>query len=171
MVMGVLAGSVPWFSMMVLHKKWVLLQKVDDTLAVFHTHAVAGLLGGLLTGLLAEPALCRRFLPVTNTKGTVYGGGAVQLMKQLVGALFVAAWNVVVTSIILMVIGWFTPLRMSEEELAIGDDAAHGEEAYALWGDGERYDTTRHGSVYGDHEGLMLNSGVVNGARGVTIQL
>ncbi|KAM0953193.1 putative ammonium transporter, blood group Rhesus C/E/D polypeptide, ammonium/urea transporter [Dioscorea sansibarensis] len=171
MVMGVLAGSVPWFSMMVLHKKSALLQKVDDTLAVFHTHAVAGLLGGMLTGLLAEPALCRRFLPVTNTKGTVYGGGAVQLMKQLVGASFVAAWNVVVTTIILTVIGWFTPLRMSEEELAIGDDAAHGEEAYALWGDGERYDTTRHGSVYGDHEGLMLNSRVVNGARGVTIQL
>jgi ammonia channel protein AmtB len=31
--------------------------RVDDTLAVFHTHAVAGLLGGVLTGLLATPEL------------------------------------------------------------------------------------------------------------------
>ncbi|KAJ0987654.1 hypothetical protein J5N97_006010 [Dioscorea zingiberensis] len=170
MLMGVLAGSVPWFSMMVLHKKSALLQQVDDTLAVFHTHAVAGLLGGVLTGLLAEPALCRRFLPVTGAKGMAYGGGVMQLVKQLVGAAFVAAWNVVVTTIILIVIGKFTPLRMSEEELAIGDDAAHGEEAYALWGDGERYDATRHGSVYGD-QGLIVNSRVANGARGVTIQL
>ncbi|KAF7840169.1 ammonium transporter 3 member 1-like [Senna tora] len=39
---------------------------------------------------------------------------------------------------------------MSEEELLIGDDAVHGEEAYALWGDGEKLsifseDTTHHG--------------------------
>jgi Amt family ammonium transporter len=27
---------------------------------------------------------------------------------------------------------------MSEEELLVGDDAVHGEEAYALYGDGER---------------------------------
>ncbi|KAH0973149.1 hypothetical protein GBA52_025305 [Prunus armeniaca] len=29
-------------------------------------------------------------------------------------------------------------LRMKKKELDIGDDAAHGEEAYALWGDGEK---------------------------------
>jgi Amt family ammonium transporter len=26
---------------------------------------------------------------------------------------------------------------MHEEDLEVGDDAAHGEEAYVLWGDGE----------------------------------
>ena len=40
--------GVPWFTMMILHKKSSLLMKVDDTLAVFHTHAVAGVLGGVL---------------------------------------------------------------------------------------------------------------------------
>ena len=29
--------------------------KVDDTLGVVHTHGVAGLLGGLLVGVLADP--------------------------------------------------------------------------------------------------------------------
>uniref|UniRef100_A0A453MEG1 Ammonium transporter AmtB-like domain-containing protein n=1 Tax=Aegilops tauschii subsp. strangulata TaxID=200361 RepID=A0A453MEG1_AEGTS len=55
LVMGVLAGSVPWYTMMVLHKRSKLLQRVDDTLGVIHTHGVAGLLGGVLTGLFAEP--------------------------------------------------------------------------------------------------------------------
>lgn len=169
-VMGVLSGSVPWFTMMILHKKSALLQKVDDTLAVFHTHAVAGLLGGILTGLLAEPALCRLVLPVPNTKGTVYGGGAVQLGKQLVGALFVIGWNLVATTAILLAIGRFTPLRMPDEQLMIGDDAAHGEEAYALWGDGERFDATRHAPLFLADEAMQARQ-PAGGARGVTIQL
>ncbi|KAJ6857870.1 ammonium transporter 3 member 1-like [Populus alba x Populus x berolinensis] len=117
-IMGILSGSIPWFTMMIVHKRWTLLQKIDDTLGVFHTHAVAGLLGGVLTGLFAEPELCALFLPVTNSRGGVYGGsGGIQILKQLAGVI-----NLVI------------PLRMSEEQLLIGDDAVHGEEAYALWG-------------------------------------
>lgn len=145
-VMGVLSGSVPWFAMMIVHKRWTLLQKIDDTLGVFHTHAVAGYLGGILTGLFAEPQLCALFLPVTNSRGGVYGGvGGVQFLKQIVGGGFIIGWNIVVTSIICVVIRFIIPLRMPENELEIGDDAVHGEEAYALWGDGEKYDPTKHG--------------------------
>ncbi|XP_026388193.1 ammonium transporter 3 member 1-like isoform X2 [Papaver somniferum] len=79
-VMGVLSGSIPWFTMMVVHKRCSLLQKIDDTLGVFHTHAVAGILGGVLTGLFAEPELSALFLPVTNSRGAIYGGsGGMQL--------------------------------------------------------------------------------------------
>ncbi|XP_022638787.1 ammonium transporter 3 member 1 isoform X2 [Vigna radiata var. radiata] len=121
--------------------------------AVFHTHAVAGLLGGILTGLFAEPRLSTLFLPVTNSKGGVYGGpGGIQILKQIVGALFIIGWNLVATSIICVFINFIVPLRMTEEELLIGDDAVHGEEAYALWGDGENLslykdDTTHHVTV------------------------
>ncbi|KAI8559067.1 hypothetical protein RHMOL_Rhmol04G0146100 [Rhododendron molle] len=172
-VMGILSGSIPWFSMMILHKKSSLLQKVDDTLGVFHTHAVAGLLGGLLTGLLAEPALCRLILPV-DTRGAFYGGtGGIQFLKQLVGALFVIGWNFVSTTAILLSIKLFMPLRMPEEELVIGDDAVHGEEAYALWGDGEKYDPTKHGSNVPSYaeENAMSGFGPGAKARGVTINL
>ncbi|KAK6128408.1 hypothetical protein DH2020_037844 [Rehmannia glutinosa] len=151
LIMGILSGSVPWFTMMILHKKWWLLQAIDDTLGVFHTHAVAGFLGGTLTGLFAEPVLCSLFLPVTNSRGAVYGGvGGVQFVKQVVGGGFVIGWNVVVTSIICVLIRFVVPLRMPEEELLIGDDAVHGEEAYALWGDGEKYDSTKHGGASDD---------------------
>lgn len=146
-IMGILSGSVPWFTMMVVHKRSVILQKIDDTLGVFHTHAVAGLLGGVLTGFFADPALCTLFLPVPHSQGVIYGHrrGWMQLLKQLAGGFFIIGWNVVVTSIICVVINLVIPLRMSEEQLLIGDDAVHGEEAYALWGDGEKYDATKHG--------------------------
>ncbi|OQU88100.1 hypothetical protein SORBI_3003G400332 [Sorghum bicolor] len=76
--------------------------------------------------------------PVPGLRGAFYGGGARQLGKQLAGAAFVVAWNVVVTSLILLAIS------RPDDQLMIGDDAAHGEEAYALWGDGEKFDATRH---------------------------
>jgi Amt family ammonium transporter len=178
-IMGVFAGSVPWFTMMILHKKSALLMRVDDTLAVFHTHAVAGFLGGVLTGLLATPTLLEIESPVPGLRGAFYGGGIGQLGKQLAGAAFVVAWNVVVTSLILLAIGAVMPLRMPDEELMIGDDAAHGEEAYALWGDGEKFDAARHDAArVGGGGGGMEREGSAEqrlsgfgAARGVTIQL
>lgn len=149
LVMGIASGTIPWYTMMILSRKVPLLQIVDDTLGVLHTHAVAGLLGGALTGLFAHPSLCNMFLTVPNSKGAFYGSkGGVQFLKQLVGASFIIGWNVVVTSIILLIIRVIIPLRMSEEELKIGDDAAHGEAAYALAGQGEREMTTRIGGKY-----------------------
>ncbi|XP_078166787.1 ammonium transporter 2 member 1-like [Carex rostrata] len=174
-LMGLFSGSVPWFTMMILHKKWSLLQKVDDTLAVFHTHAVAGLLGGVLTGFLALPELSSFDLPISGEKGVFYGGGLVQIFKQLIGALFVILWNIIATTAILLSVGLFIPLRMPDNELMIGDDAAHGEEAYALWGDGEKFDATRHETIV--HNGAASSDVTVQqqlsnlGARGVTIQL
>ncbi|WOL17459.1 ammonium transporter 3 member 1-like [Canna indica] len=61
-VMGLLSGSIPWLTMMVLHKRSRFLKKVDDTLAIFYTHAIAGSLGGILTGILADPNLNHLFL-------------------------------------------------------------------------------------------------------------
>lgn len=145
-VMGILSGSVPWFTMTVMNKKLQILRSVDDTLGVVHTHAVAGILGGILTGLFAEPTLCSYFLPVTNSRGAFYGGvGGAQLGKQIVGACFVVGWNVVCTTLILLGIRAAIPLRMPEEKLLVGDNAVHGEEAYALWGDSENYNDTEHG--------------------------
>lgn len=49
-VMGFLSGSIPWVSMMIVGRKFSFMQHVDDTLGVVHTHAVAGFLGGFMTG-------------------------------------------------------------------------------------------------------------------------
>ncbi|XP_027083736.1 ammonium transporter 2 member 5-like [Coffea arabica] len=150
-LMGLCSGAIPWFTMMVVHKKSQLLQRVDDTMAVFHTHAVAGSLGGILTGLFAEPNLCNLFYgkPGSYT-GLFYGfhnskarDGFRQIGLQLIGVLFVVALNVVSTSLICLLIQLVVPLRMTEEDMEVGDEAAHGEEAYAIWGQGERLENSR----------------------------
>ncbi|KAJ7972733.1 Ammonium transporter [Quillaja saponaria] len=157
-MMGMLSGSIPWYTMMVLHKQSRLLRKVDDTLAVFHTHAVAGSLGGILTGFFAEPKLCRLFYLVPNWEhyiGLAYGfktgrttAGFKQMGVQLVGILFVIVVNVITTSIICLLISLIVPLRLNEDELRAGDDAIHGEEAYALWGDGEKFENSKNNSAF-----------------------
>ncbi|CAN1155762.1 Ammonium transporter 2 member 5 [Linum perenne] len=140
-IMGLCSGSIPWFTMMVVHKNWELLQKVDDTMAVFHTHAVAGTLGGILTGLFAEPRLNYIFYATYGEYvGLLYGFNMGDIGVQLLGIVFIVGLNIVSTTVICLVIQLVVPLRMSEEDMEIGDEAAHGEEAYAIWGSGERYD-------------------------------
>ncbi|XP_030523749.2 ammonium transporter 2 member 3-like [Rhodamnia argentea] len=144
-LMGVVSGAVPWYTMMVLHRRSAFFQKVDDTLAVFHTHAVAGALGGILSGLFAKPDLLSMLYTSGNHTGLLYGiidgkasQGLRQMSYQLAGAAFITVWNVVATSFICLLIARIVNLRMVEEDLEVGDSAAHGEEAYALWGDGEK---------------------------------
>ncbi|PON92957.1 Ammonium transporter [Trema orientale] len=155
-IMGLLSGSIPWFTMMVVHKRWKLLQTVDDTMAVLHTHAVAGTLGGILTGLFAEPKLDNMFYGTYGRYvGLFYGfhmgdakTGFRQLGLQIYGVVFVVVVNVIVTSLVCVAVGFIVPLRMSDEDLEIGDEAAHGEEAYAIWGQGEKEasSTNKYGS-------------------------
>lgn len=152
--MGLLSGSIPWFTMMVVHKKSTLLQKVDDTMAVLHTHAIAGSLGGLLTGLFAHPKLNNLFYDnYGKYVGLFYGFdmrkahlGVRQVGIQLLGVLFIVTLNVVVTSLVCLLVQFIVPLRMSDEDMEIGDEAAHGEEAYAIWGQGEKLDNSRYGA-------------------------
>ncbi|XP_057833578.1 ammonium transporter 3 member 1-like [Cryptomeria japonica] len=174
-LMGMLSGSVPWLTMMVVHKRSALLQKVDDTMGVFHTHAVAGLLGGILSGIFGHPTLCVYFFNSDLNKnpnpiGFIYSfnrkyyqhvdgykythTGPVQILYQIFAAMFIIVLNVVMTSIICLVIRVIVPLRMPDDALEIGDDAAHGEEAYALWGDGEKLELSKHGGSQYEFEDM-----------------
>jgi Amt family ammonium transporter len=138
---GVCAGILPWMSMNWLQKTKLMMQ-VDDTLSVFSTHAMSGLLGGILVGILANPAMLEyigtdKDAPGVSITGLLYGGGTKQLIIQLEAAAFIIVYNIVATFIILKVISIFVPLRMDEATLKIGDDAAHGETAYAIGVEGE----------------------------------
>jgi len=46
---------------------------------------------------------------------------------------------------------------MSEEDMEIGDEAAHGEEAYAIWGQGDKLENSS--SKYGSSLLMMLKLG------------
>jgi Amt family ammonium transporter len=137
---GVVAGIIPWLAMNKLQKTSFMM-KIDDTLSVFSTHGVAGLTGGLLTGIFANPDMLMyigtdKEAPGVNITGLLYGN-ANQLLLQAEGAAFIIVYNVIATMIILKVISFIVPLRMDEATLKVGDDAVHGETAYAIGTEGE----------------------------------
>jgi Amt family ammonium transporter len=135
LAIGVCAGIIPWLSMNKFQKT-KLMMKVDDVLSVFSTHGVAGLMGGLLVGVFADPAMLvyigtDKDAPGVNVTGLLYGNPG-QLLLQAEAAVFIIVYNVIATFIILKVISFITPLRMDEATLKVGDDAIHGETAYAI---------------------------------------
>ncbi len=140
-IIGVVAGVIPWLSMNKLQKTSFMM-KVDDTLSVFSTHGVAGLTGGLLVGLLANGDMLEyigtdKEAPGISVTGLLYGDSGHQLLMQIVGAAFIIVFNAIMTYIILKVISIFVSLRMDEATLKVGDDAVHGETAYAIGTEGE----------------------------------
>jgi ammonium transporter, Amt family len=139
-IIGVCAGIIPWLSMNKLQKTKFMM-KVDDVLSVFSTHGVAAITGGLLTGVLANPDMLEyigtdKDAPGVSVTGWLYGNPQ-QLLLQAEGAAFIIVYNVIMTFIILKIIGFIVPLRMDEATLKVGDDAVHGETAYAIGTEGE----------------------------------
>lgn len=130
--LGVLSGTIPWVTMNIAGRRMTLFQHVDDTLEVFHTHFVGAIVGGLGTGIFATIDGCAAF-GLTNPGGAIAGNGK-QFGLQLLGAVFIIGWNIVWTSLIMCFIKFVcrVPLRMSEEQLAVGDYAVHGEEPYTF---------------------------------------
>jgi Amt family ammonium transporter len=109
-------------------------RNVDDTLGVFYTHGIAGLLGGLLTGVFADPLMTvypgLRGTPSVAAPGGLIHGNWTLLKWQAIAAAFVIAWSALATFLLLRLVGVFVPLRMSQENMEIGDTAEHGHEVY-----------------------------------------
>ncbi len=138
-ILGVVAATLPWMTWNWLGKT-KLMRKVDDVLGVIHTHGVAALVGGIGTGILADPKMIEWY-GTNNDAFSVTGwwyGNFHQVILQLYGAAFIIVFNVVGTFILLKLIGLFVSLRFDDETLLIGDDAIHGEEAYAIYADGQK---------------------------------
>ncbi len=132
-IIGLVTSAVVWVLFAYLPKHVWPFNKVDDALGVVYTHGFAGLLGGLLVGLLADPKMIVYLgigkNPDVSTTGLFYGHPR-QLLIQAGAALTVIVWDGLVTFLILRGIGLFMKLRMSEPELIAGDIEVHGEVAY-----------------------------------------
>ena len=130
-IIGVAASVIVWFAWNYLSKVRPF-SKVDDALGVVYTHGIAGLLGGLMVGLLADPKMIVYLgggqSPSVSTAGLFYGNPK-QLLIQAGAALTVIIWDGLVTFLILRGIGLFMKLRIPDEELEVGDAMVHGEEA------------------------------------------
>jgi Amt family ammonium transporter len=132
--LGVIASTVVYFALNYLSRVRPF-RNVDDTLGVVYTHGFAGLAGGLLTGIFADPEMAVYYTKTGHTytavsaKGVIHGNWTL-LKWQFLAALFVICWSAAATFVLLKLVGLFVPLRMSEENMEIGDTAEHGHEVY-----------------------------------------
>ncbi|MDP7576090.1 MAG: ammonium transporter [Pseudomonadales bacterium] len=121
--LGAISGLVCFFSATWLKHRL----GYDDSLDVFGVHAVSGILGALLTGVVASPIL----------GGVGFANGittlGAQVVVQLIGVGATVCYAGVVTFIILELVDAMVGLRVSEQEEKVGlDVATHNERAYNL---------------------------------------
>jgi Amt family ammonium transporter len=120
MALGVIA-ALPSYAVIMLRPR----SRVDETLDVLAAHGVAGFTGILFIGFFADQS----WNGISD--GLVYGHAAL-LGHQALAALVAPAYAFCATYVLLKVIGLFSPLRVEENEEALGlDIVSHGEEAYA----------------------------------------
>jgi ammonium transporter, Amt family len=94
---------------------------------VVGVHFVSGLVGSLAVGLFANPA----FFGLDFGEGLFYGGGFSLLGEQLFANAGVAAYSLVVTLLIALVLKRTIGIRVSEEVETAGIDRhLHNETAY-----------------------------------------
>jgi Amt family ammonium transporter len=98
----------------------------DDSLDAFGVHGVGGMLGAIMTGIFAAPA-------VNGKIGLLYGNPA-QLGIQLISVAVSLVFCGVGAFVLLKITGWVTGgLRMTRAEEAEGMDIVeHGENGYNL---------------------------------------
>jgi Amt family ammonium transporter len=117
-ILGIVAGLVSLWAVASLKR----LLGYDDSLDVFGVHAVSGILGAILTGVLGAEAF-----------GGVAGIESIgsQVVIQATGVLFTVIWSGVVTFIIFQIIKATVGLRPTQDQEREGlDTVEHGERAY-----------------------------------------
>ena len=120
LVIGLVSGAVCFFCANSLKRTL----GYDDSLDAFGVHGVGGIVGALLTGIFAAPAL--------GGFGTVEDIAA-QFLVQLEGVVFTVIYTAAVTYVILKVLDMVMGLRVSEEQETIGLDlSSHNERGYNL---------------------------------------
>ena len=110
LIIGLVAGVACYWGATALKRKL----RADDSLDVFGVHGVGGLVGALLTGLLADPAI---------------SGVEASFLSQVIACVAVLAYSLVMTALVLWITSRFTTLRVREfEERAGLDVSLHNEQ-------------------------------------------
>jgi Amt family ammonium transporter len=119
-IIGTAAGIVCYYAVMLKNKmKW------DDALDVWGVHGVGGFLGTILLGVFASKAV--------NSAGAdgLFFGNASFFYKEVIAVVIASIYGFLFTYVMLIVINYFTPVRVTEEAEIIGLDLhLHGEKAY-----------------------------------------
>ena len=110
-IVGVVTGIAVVLGVEILDTKF----HVDDPVGAVSVHGICGMLGTILTGLLATDG------------GLFYGGGFYLIGVQLLGVVAIAAYTAIVMTIVFKIIKATNGLRTSAEEEITGlDRTEHG---------------------------------------------
>jgi ammonium transporter, Amt family len=116
-IMGIIAGIIPFFAVAYLKK----MLGYDDALDTFGVHGVGGTLGAILTGIFADP----------ETNSVVAGLKDGLLGEQLKAVFLTIAWSVIATVVIAYIVKALIGLRPDAETEETGLDLVeHGESGY-----------------------------------------
>lgn len=120
-VIGALAGVIVVFSVIFFDRI-----RIDDPVGAVSVHGVCGAFGTLAVGLFSATEV-----DGVVKKGLFYGGGADQLVSQLIGVVSIAAFVLITTTILFSVLKATVGLRVSEQEEREGlDTHEHGVPGY-----------------------------------------
>ncbi|HEV2141662.1 MAG TPA: ammonium transporter, partial [Candidatus Dormibacteraeota bacterium] len=126
---GAIAAVIPWFTMQYLPRV-NFFKKIDDTLGVMHTHLFPGAIGGLMTGLIADPAMIQYpgsgSTPAFSVTGLIYGNPH-QFVVQALALGVILVYDFAATFVVIKLVGLLVPLRMPERHLEVGDEMVHGD--------------------------------------------
>lgn len=106
--------------------------KIDDSLDVFAVHGVGGIVGSILTGVFAAPALGGTGIwdYVANQVAPEYSIAG-QVLIQLQAVVITLIWSGVVSYLAYKLVDMVIGLRVSEEQERVGlDISLHDESAY-----------------------------------------
>ncbi len=108
---------------------WKSKTKLEDTLDVFPCHGVGGLVGMVMTALLAHQSV-----NAANTTGNgLFYGETALFLAHMKGLVIVVAYTFVGSLVVLKLTDLIFPLSVSAEEKKVGQDySQHGENLYPV---------------------------------------
>ncbi len=123
LLIGGIAGAVCFLACTKLKQFF----KYDDSLDVFGVHGVGGAVGTLLTGVFATSAVSISADVPSGYAGLIEGNPR-QVLVQLYGIAATVGWSGFATFVLLKIIAFVVPLRVSKEDEFEGLDLTqHGE--------------------------------------------
>ncbi len=130
-VIGAIGSAVMYGAVLLIDQV-----RIDDPVGAFPVHGAAGLWGVIAVGLFStEAGIEQAGYAEPGKYGLLLGGGAEQLVMQLVGAASIIAWVVVTAFILFFGIKVTIGLRVPPEEEEKGLDLLeHGLDSYPDFG-------------------------------------
>ncbi len=114
-IIGILAGVLLVFGVEFIDK----VLKIDDPVGAISVHGLNGAMGTIAVGLFS------------TSNGLFYGGGASQLVSQLVGVVAIGAWAMGLGFLLFIILKKTSGVRVSKRIEEEGLDIyEHGESAY-----------------------------------------